>query len=377
MIATFWMFITTHIMPIALAGAGIGLLITIHECGHFIFARLFNIGVPVFSIGFGPSLFKKKIGATEFRLSLIPLGGYCAIQGMSDPEAGMVDVGSEPTDPAQDFDHKALWQKIAVMLGGIAFNLLFAYGIFIALHLGTRPRMQTTIIAHSIAADSPAAKAIPTGSRILGYNGTRFGASDQPVQAEIQQFLATIAEHPNEALSLTLQNETDTTQTVDVILGRNESGCGFLGVRMEIEQKAVANETETDSLSSALHKGIVLANFFIKSTCTIIPSLFKKRSLDGLGGPLTLFRQAFKNAQQGLRSLWQFLGSFSITLAIMNLIPLGALDGGQLLFVLIEGIIRRKLPQRLKEGIIIASWLLFLCLVLLLSYRDIIALIGY
>ncbi len=84
-----------------------------------------------------------------------------------------------------------------------------------------------------------------------------------------------------------------------------------------------------------------------------------------------MFTQSFKSAQSGLRSLWEFFGMLSITLALMNLLPIGALDGGQMLFVLLEGISRRRLPQRLKETIIVASWILFLLLVIVLSYRDI------
>jgi regulator of sigma E protease len=95
-----------------------------------------------------------------------------------------------------------------------------------------------------------------------------------------------------------------------------------------------------------------------------------------MAGPLTMFSQTFKSAQLGLRALWEFLGMISITLALMNLIPIGALDGGQLLFILLEGIIRRPLPRRLKEGIVIASWILFFLLIIVLSYKDILRMIS-
>lgn len=369
----------TKLLPLLLTGAGIGFLITIHEFGHFIFAKLFNIGVPVFSIGFGPGLIKKRIGATEYRLSLIPLGGYCAIQMDSDPEAGMVtpDPEAAPLDPAQSFDTKPFWQKLLVLLGGILFNIAFAYIAFIGLHCGTRPKVVTEIIATAITEKSPAAKSrIAIGDRITGYDGITFGSGSASVHEQIRTFLDTIAAKPQQKMLLAITTKDMQEKVRRVTLGETADKAGFLGVAMEIKQVPIEGQYESDTFFDAIHKGIGLTNFYIKNTFAIIPSKFKRRNLDGLVGPLGLFSYAYTSAQQGLRSLLYFLSTFSVTLAIMNLIPIGALDGGQLLFTLIEGITRRRLPRKLKEGIIIGSWILFMLLTITLLYRDVLGFIG-
>ncbi len=377
MIATISTLAITKLYPLLLTAVGFGLLITVHEFGHFIFAKMFGIGVPVFSIGFGPSLIKKKIGSTEFRLSLIPLGGYCAIQGMSDPEAGMVDTGSEPENPAYSYESKAFWQKLLVLLGGILFNLVFAYGAFITLYVGTRPKMKTAFVVSSVPAQSPAEQGgIKAGDIITGYNGMTFGLNDSNPQEQLQEFLQTIAASPQKKMTLTLATTERFAKIRRVRLGETEDKRGFLGVAIEMQTKPIEGEFESDTLSSAITKGVALTHFYIKSTVSAITNMFCRRSLDSVGGPLAMFSQTFKSAQNGLRSLIQFMGTISVSLALMNLIPIGALDGGQLLFLLLEGIIRRPLPQRLKEGMIIASWFLFIALVLVLSYRDILRFIG-
>jgi len=377
MIATISALAITKVYPLLLTAISFGLLITIHEFGHFIFAKLFNIGVPVFSIGFGPSLIKKRIGETEFRLSLIPLGGYCAIQGMSDPEMGMVDASGLQEDPALSYQTKAFWQKMLVLLGGIFFNLVFAYGAFIAFYTGTRSKMATEFVVSSIPADAPAEQGgIKVGDILTGYNGVTFNTEESNPQEQLKRFLDVIAKSPRKKMTITLLNSRKQNKIRRVRLGETEDKRGRLGVGIEIQTKPIEGQYETNSLIAAINKGIDHTHFYITSTLASITQMFCRRNLEGVGGPLAMFSQTFKSAQNGFRALLQLMGSISVSLALMNLIPLGALDGGQVLFLLLEGIMRRPLPQRLKEAIIIASWFLFLMLVLILSYRDILRFMG-
>ncbi|MEI7580380.1 MAG: site-2 protease family protein [bacterium] len=377
MLALLYTFSLTKVFPLLLAGIGFGLLITVHELGHFFFCKLFNIGTPVFSIGFGPSLIKKKIGATEFRLSLIPLGGYCAIQGMGDPEAGMVETHEESLDPAFAFETKSFTQKLLVILGGILFNIIFAYSIFIGMHWGTRQELKTELSISYIVPNSAAeSHKLTAGTIITGYNDTVFSADKLTAQAELRAFLKTISESPNKELTLTLKQSDGEEETRTITLGTLDATVGSLGVGLDILQTPIPGRFVHNSYIQAVHKGIAITNAYITTTANAITSMFKRRSLDGMAGPLTMFSQTFKSAQLGLRALWEFLGMISITLALMNLIPIGALDGGQLLFILLEGIIRRPLPRRLKEGIVIASWILFFLLIIVLSYKDILRMIS-
>ena len=112
------------LLPLAYALIGFGLLITVHECGHFFFCKLFGIRTPTFSIGMGPTLYQRNIGQTNFRLALVPIGGYVEI-------AGMAEVGQGEQAHAEDagpdsFSSKPFWQRFLVLIGGILFNSLFA-----------------------------------------------------------------------------------------------------------------------------------------------------------------------------------------------------------------------------------------------------------
>jgi len=370
-----------NLLPVIMAGAGFGLLIAIHECGHFLFAKLFNIGVPAFSLGFGPVLIQTKIGETEFRLSLIPLGGYCAMQYSTTPEEAQANPA---LNPARDFDRASTIKKTIVMLGGIAFNLAFAYVAFTLTNYGTRPLTKARVTITSVLPGSAAEKAHLKADTVLaGYceivstdgdlqtsRYVEFSEDSTTTQEQLCAFLANIAKHPNEPLSLALQDKSGTPERHDVLLG-DKNGVGSLGVSIKINNEEVPGATQTDSLQSAFQKSVRTVHNAIATTAMAIKRMFQVRDTASFEGPLSLFFQTFKSAQAGARELLSFLGQISIMLALMNVLPLGALDGGQLLFVLIEGIIRRQLPVKLKETILLGSWFLFFGLVLVLSYRDI------
>ena len=369
--------LATKLVPIFFAGIGFGLLITVHEFGHFLFCKLFGIGTPVFSIGFGPSLIKRQIGSTEFRLSLIPLGGYCAVQGMGEVE--VVDIkGAPQADDSASFETKAFWQKVLVILGGIAFNIMFAYLAFTAIHVGSRPKMRTELSISQVVKNSAAAAGgIQKDSILRGYNGTTFSTDAAQLQTELKTFLASIAKSPGSTLVLHAENTQGTTAEKKVTLGGKPGTTGSLGIGIELSQKPVPGVYEHDSLSSAFSKGVTMTHRWIIQTASGIANMFKRRTLEGVGGPVAMFSQTFKMAKTGWRSFVNFLAIISISLAVINLLPLGALDGGQLLFAIIEFITRRRLPLKLKEAIIIVSWLLFFALILILSYRDIMRIFGY
>ena len=126
-----------HLLMFGVAIAGLGFLIAIHEMGHFLFAKLFGISTPTFSIGFGPQLISKKIGETTFSLSAIPLGGYVEIAGLA--EVGQGEQGEAGRTDKRSFASKPYWQKMLVMLGGIGVNLGFAYVACIGLSFVQSP----------------------------------------------------------------------------------------------------------------------------------------------------------------------------------------------------------------------------------------------
>jgi regulator of sigma E protease len=148
------LFFSVKLLPLLYAVIGFGALIAIHECGHFLFCKLFGIHTPTFSIGFGPELYRKQIGKTNFRLAAIPLGGYVEIAGLA--EVGQGEQEHAHITGEESFDSKPWWQKFFVLSGGILCNLLFAYIVFSILFMVGSPRQQQAVMVAGIVKESAA-----------------------------------------------------------------------------------------------------------------------------------------------------------------------------------------------------------------------------
>jgi regulator of sigma E protease len=365
------LFLLSHNMFSVILGVlGLTFLIAIHEFGHFLFCKVFNIKTPTFSIGFGPQLFSKKIGDTNFAFSAIPFGGYVEIAGLA--EVGQGEQKEAHHTDSRSFSAKPYWQKLLVMVGGIGVNLLFAYFALILLFWVGFPKTQiiyplnanTTIKA--ISEDSPAAHAgLEVGDRIVAVNSTELNNSAM----SFREHAATLADQD---VRLTIERD-GVEREVPAKLGGTEvaSGkrVGMLGVEFELIH------LRADSLPDAFIKGIKLTNRMMSGIAHAFLYMFKTRDISGIGGPVQIISATVKGAGE---SLWVFLlilAMISVNLAVLNVLPLPILDGGQILYFTIEAIVRRPLPVRVREYIHIISWLLVLALIIYLSGQDLYRLI--
>ncbi len=344
---------------------GIGFLIGFHELGHFLFCKIFNISTPSFSIGFGPRLFTKKIGETEFKLSAIPFGGYVEI-------AGSAEMGQGEQKEAQRRDEfsfavKPFYQKFLVMSGGILFNLIFAYFVFIVLFMTGIPKTnlmyQTNaipVIAH-IKSESPAdTGGLKIGDRILAINNIK-------INNDIKKALTILEPLANTSSTLLIERDS-TQQSMEIKIGsRNIGGktIGILGVAFDVAP------TPAYPFFEAIKKGIQTTNSWIKNTIYGFTHMLRKKDVSAMAGPVMIIAMTVKGAAAGFKIFLIFLAIISINLAILNIVPLPILDGGQVLFYGIEALIKRPLPHRIKEYIHAATWILFMGLFLYLSAQDI------
>ncbi len=363
--------ITTKLIPLIYALIGFGALITIHELGHFLCCKIFGINTPTFSIGFGPELFRKKIKGTDFRLAIIPLGGYVEIAGLA--EIGQGEQEHAYIEDETSFSQKAYWKKFLVLSGGIIFNLLFAYGTFISLFLIGVHEDKGGIIVSTIVKDSPADRyGLEAGDYITQINETSLRTENGKILPNALQILhSEIQENPSTEIAITVIRNNE-VKAIDIktesrILG--DKSIGTIGAGLQDPMVRLPFIT-------AIIKGIELTNQWIINIAQSVKHLIFDRTLEGAGGPLMILSHSFVSAQMGLVSLFIFLAIISINLALMNILPIGALDGGQLLFATIEAIIRRRIPEILKLGINLASWVLFIALALYLTYKDILFLFG-
>ncbi|MFH0898234.1 MAG: site-2 protease family protein [bacterium] len=372
-------FITSKVLPLVLSIIGFGLLIIIHELGHFIFCKAFKIHTPTFSVGFGPKIIEKKIGSTNFRISKIPIGGYVEIAGLAEPGQGEQEHATLTGE--NSFDAKPFWQKFFVLFGGILFNLIFAYLAFCTIFIvGDRGKKQIITISH-VAPNSPAQKAgMLENDQVLSIDNQSLLAQEgKTVKDSLETFLEIIRQNPEKSISITvLRSVTQdaikkdqelplTIQPEKVI--ENNVAVGKIGIYPSIPMPKLP-------FFQAIKTGFFYTNEWIINMAMSIKNLFTQKSLEGVGGPVMILAQGFKFAQGGLVSLLLFLAIISISLALINLLPLGVTDGGQLLLVSIESIIRRPIPDSVRIGINIVSIGLFAILFVYLTYRDILKLFG-
>ena len=338
---------------------GIGLLITIHEFGHFLFCKLFNVSVPSFSIGFGPALWQRKIGETTFSVAAIPLGGFVEIAGSA--EIGQGEQKEAHRDDERSLVRKPYWQKLCIMLGGISLNFLFAYTVVIGIMLfgaPSTPLLPETIsdTIEAVEPDSAAAKAgLQAGDRIISLNNVPLELTN------IRPFFEAVAKAPGTTTIIVIERNQ---QRLEKQISFEATGCRILGVDF-------VNPLKKLSFTQAIKKGITTTNKFILDLFTFLKKLFTQRKLGEAGGPVGIIGAIMNGAQKGLKIYLLILAVISINLAVLNLIPLPILDGGQVVFYTIEAIIRRQIPHKVKEVIAIGCWVLFLVLTVYLTYYDI------
>jgi len=352
---------------------GLGLLIALHELGHFLFCKLFNVYTPSFSIGFGPIIFSKIIGETTFKLSAIPLGGYVEI-------AQSTENNLPNTSNSIYFETIYWWQKLLIMLGGICFNLLSAYTIIILLSLCKDPLIIYKNYAQSsIASIKDDSKAFQEGLT----NQCRIIAINHHYIDQEKSLLEELKKYTSKQEIQVVQFETNNTKETRIfeikmpydITSLNTEEKASLFLETLLHDGITFDTAKTISIYSLIKNGIYKTNSFIKQTFKGLLSVATGKKNANLSGPIMIIALSSTILAKGIFAFLFFLAIISINLALINLVPLPILDGGQILFLLIEIIFRRPLNERIREFISIACWVLFLILFVYLSWTDISTLI--
>jgi regulator of sigma E protease len=368
--------IVHKIIPFILALIGFGFLIAFHELGHYLMCKLFGIHTPTFSIGFGPTLISRTIGDTNFRLAPIPLGGYCEIAGFHEPGQGEQGHAHDTSD--RSFSSKPYWQKFLVLTGGIMFNLFFAYATFTGFYFFGTPQEKASIVIHEVEKGSAAEKGgLLKKDIVIKINDHTLATTPKVLSQQLSTLLLPeIRNHAHEAITLTIIRNGEHQERAIMLESKqvDNQTIGSLGalfgLNIEIEEGAY----QRFGFLTSIKMGIERTHGYIAQVVGFLRSMVSERTLKGAGGPIMMLSTSFSVAQQSISLLLIFLAIISINLAVLNILPLGALDGGQLLIVTIESITRRRVPESIKLSVLVTFWLFFLGLTLVLSYRDIKAL---
>lgn len=346
--------VASILSSIVLSLLGITSIIVFHEFGHFIFCKLFKVYTPTFSIGIGKKLYKKMIGDTEFCISAGPLGGY-------------VEIATEATHGKKGFNSINYLQKFLIMLGGIGFNMLFAYIVLSLLfYIGMpdsafMPYENTNPIVMTVTDTSVNNNSLIAGDTIISMNDHTINNKAELIKEVINK---AIAENSHEVSAVISRNNQE--ESITIHLNQDKKP-------MTIEQRLEVSLERKAPLSfvTSVSHGIVLTHFYISAIFESMKGLFSAKNAQGLAGPIMTLASSTKIAQKGFKSLLIFLAIISINLGIMNLLPLPIFDGGQFVIFTIETILGREMSESIKEKIGMFSWFLILGLMVIFSIKDI------
>lgn len=316
-------------------------LITIHEGGHFIGAKLSNIKVNEFSVGMGPSISSKYKGETKYSLRALPIGGYVSMEGED-------ETSSHP----RSFENSSPWKRFLTVFAGPFVNFLFAYLVifFIATFQG-----HTTTTVDIVSENLPAYEAgIQSGDRILSIDD-----KEVKVFNEVNQYIA------------------ESSGDIKVELERDDSILTLSIKPTEMENRKVIGIQP--KVSNKFSENILYAwnmTFYIVRTIWMgIKGLFTGLfGLDQLSGPVGVISQVGQSISMGWTSFLMFSAIISINLGFFNLLPIPALDGSKLLFILIEMIMGKPINKKFEQNITIVGFFLLLGLIIIVSIKDVIRL---
>ena len=344
---------------VAAAVVAFGVLVFLHELGHFLVAKKTGVGVLTFSIGFGPKVLIRRYGETEYCVSAFPLGGYVKMVG-EDPQE---DVGSADLD--RSFAHRSLASRTAIVAAGPVANFLLAMAVFLFVFMVFGVPYRTAEVG-GVKAGSPAAGAgLQAGDRVVMVGDRPIRSWDQlsaEVRASQGRPLDLGVARGEREFSVTLSPERGETQT---LLGEVEE-TWLIGIQsagtVEVERK--------NPLTAALLSVSRTVEITLLTLEVLVKMVVGRVDSSNLGGPVMIVQMAGEQAQRGAANYLFLLALLSINLGVLNLLPIPMLDGGHLLFFLIEAVRGKPLEVRQRERAQQMGLVLLLFVMVYAFYND-------
>jgi len=343
----------------------LGVLIFIHELGHFLVAKACGVRVDAFSLGFPPRLLHKQIGETDYRLSVIPLGGYVRLLGENPHDE------VPPELEHRSFQHQSWWRRFSIVAAGPGFNFFFAVLALFLVFAFTGIPYRTTEIA-GVTENSPAARAgLQKGDKVLVVDGKAVKRWE-----ELSPKIKAMGEHP---VTLEMQRGEKVFQ-VTVTPQRQEITDDFGGkvssVLIGIQGSDVFGFDRVNPLE-AFKEGVVFSLDIARLTLLSLYKLLSREApLKSLGGPILIAQIAGRQAEAGVSFLVHFMAVLSVNLAMLNLLPIPVLDGGHLFFLLWEAVRGKPVDVKHREMAQALGLMVILALMALVFYQDILRLLA-
>ena len=372
-------FITTAVLFIGV----LLVLVLAHEWGHFFMARRFGVKVLEFGFGFPPKLYGWFRHGTEYRLNLIPLGGFVRLKG---------EDGSDAHD-SDSFAHKKAWQRLTILLAGVFMNFFLGYVLFVvAFSLGgtmTLPQedahaivSHARVVAAGVLANSPAARAgILPGDELvalgLATQGGRPADSGGGILASDPQAIKEyITAHRDLDIILIARRAGAGTDTMTFRAHPVELMPGVIGIGVQMTEIGEVHYAFPYVFVRAARETREVSLLIFKSLGTVVAKLVHHGQLEeGVSGPVGIAVVTKQVAHAGLVPFLELVAMLSVNLGLLNALPFPALDGGRALFVVLEKVLRKKMRMEIERATHLMGFALLMLLVIAVTYRDIIALL--
>ncbi len=375
-----------------------GLVVFVHELGHFMAAKLTGVYAPVFSLGWGRRLFGWRRGETDYRVSMFPLGGYvrmasrddealAGIEGASsergnldgaaqrpadvpptlwDPQ-GMAPFGPKPVPANRWVESKRTTARVFILSAGVLMNILLTIMVSSGIYYRYGNQYLPAVI-DSVVVGAPAAQAgLKAGDRIVAINGEPVRSWDQVLERVTPVTTGTVTidvQRGTEELRRELAPQV--AESPDPVTGApRKVGRVGIKVRDSVVREPVA-------LGTALVSGTQVTWKMAREVVQVLGGLISGEvSAKNLGGPIQIARTSVQAARNGAETLWSLIAFLSLNIAILNLVPIPVLDGGQILMVLAERIKGREFSMRTREAVARVGVLAVLALILLVTFNDV------
>ena len=350
-------------------------VIAIHEFGHFTVAKLCGIQVNEFSIGMGPALWKKIYKGTQYSLRALPVGGYVALEGEESPESQQAEAVRDereaeeenPVPPEQrtgiPLNEAPVWQRVLVMVAGAFMNFVLGFVVLVIL-VAAQEGAITSKTIYSIENDALCGQTgLQAGDEIVAVNGRRcFVANDilyELVRTEAYRARFTVKRDGQKVELPDVQFDTWQDEN-----GQTHMTLGFTVYGIKKTPLNVLKEAWNSTL------------YYGRIAFTLLADLVRGReSINNLSGPVGIVTAIGQAASYGWQDLLELLALITINLGVFNLLPFPALDGGKVVFLIIEGVTGHAVPEKLQGTLTIAAFALLFGLMLFATYNDIIRLV--
>lgn len=366
-------FLITFLAAVLVFGA----VIAIHELGHFLVAKLCGIQVNEFSIGMGPVLFKRMRHGTQYSLRLLPIGGFVALEGEESPESRQAEQARDgreaekaaaPDTPRQSpagipLNEAPVWQRILVMAAGAFMNFVLGFVVLLGL-IGTQAEPITSRVIYAVEEGALCSQTgLQAGDEVLAVNGRRcFVANDMLYElTRTESFQADFTVRRNGRKVELPGVQFDTWQDD---AGQTHMKLGFTVYGIAKTPKTVLQE----AANCTLYYGRIIFT-------SLVDLVRGRESINDLSGPVGIVTAIGQAASYGWRDVLDLMVLISINVGIFNLLPFPALDGGKVVFLLIEGVTGHAVPEKIQGNLTLLTFAALFALMIFATYNDILRLI--